>query len=68
MDQIAKQKELGQMVDELLKVTPDQSVVKLIGQKLGIPYHEDTVAQMNAVLEYMHGTSVAEEPLIEMEK
>lgn len=68
MDQKAKQKELGQMVEELLKVAPDQSIVKVIGEKLGIPYYEDTVAQMNAVLEYMHGSSLIEEPLIEMEK
>lgn len=67
MEVQTKQKQLGQMVDELIKPLPDQNLVKNIGETLGIPYHEDIVAQMNAVLEYMHGSAVSEKPLKEKE-
>lgn len=67
MDRETKQKQLSEMVDELLKTSPDRELVKALGQQLGIVYHEDIVAQMNAVLEFMHGTSLNEKPLKEME-
>lgn len=45
-----KQELIEKLVDELMKNRPDQKVVRLLSNKLGIPYSQDTLTQMNTIL------------------
>ncbi len=53
---------LEALVDELLKEAPEQERVQTMMQELGLPFQADPIAQLNTVLQALHG------PLAERER
>lgn len=50
-----KQLEFQLLVDELMKTKPNQDRVKDLTFKLGLPYRQDPIEQLDFVLKSAHG-------------
>ena len=50
-----KQLEFQLLVDELMKTKPNQDRVKDLTSKLGLPYRQDPIEQLDFVLKSAHG-------------
>jgi hypothetical protein len=55
MEPNAKQLEFQHLVNELMKTKPNQSRVRELTTKLGLPYKLDPIEQLDFVLKSAHG-------------
>ena len=55
MEPNEKQLEFQELVDELMKIKPNQDRVRDLTNKLGLPYRLDPIEQLDFVLKSAHG-------------
>jgi hypothetical protein len=55
MELIGKQLEFQKLVDELIKVKPNQTKIRQLTTKLGLPYRKDPIEQLDFVLKSANG-------------
>jgi hypothetical protein len=55
MEAQAKQLEFQKLVEELTKKKPNQSRIRELTSKLGLPYRKDPIEQLDFVIKSAHG-------------
>jgi hypothetical protein len=61
MEAQAKQLEFQKLVDELTKKKPNQSKIRELTAKLGLPYRKDPIEQLDFVIKSAHGFFFSDE-------